>query len=210
MAAEVWLLDDEPDVLAALASLVERAGHRVRTFSDATPLLRELERGVRPALVLLDLQLGDGPDPRLMSSLPWLSEHTPFVAVTGHASDEWLFPAIEAGCCGYLLKADAFERLGSVIAETLAGGSPMTREVSRRVLRRLRRAPPMPGNKPPSDREARVLQLLADGYTYEQIALHLDISIGSVRTYVKRVYGKLGVNTKSEATQRAMRLGYVR
>ena len=86
----------------------------------------------------------------------------------------------------------------------------MTREVSRRVLRRLKRQPAAETTMAPSDRETEVLKLLADGYTYEQVALHLDISLASVRTYVKRVYAKLGVSTKSEATQRAMRLGYLR
>lgn len=210
MPQTVWILDDEQDVREALATILERAGWRSTTFEDAAALLAALGAGNDPDLVLVDLELDGALDATLMACIPDVSERLPVVAVTGHAEDAWLFPAIEAGCVGYVLKADAFDRLAAVCREAIEGGSPMTREVSRRVLRRLKRPTVETRAPAPSDRETAVLKLLADGYTYEQVALHLEISLASVRTYVKRLYAKLGVSTKSEATQRAMRLGYLR
>ncbi|MBX7191414.1 MAG: response regulator transcription factor [Sandaracinaceae bacterium] len=210
MSPAVWILDDEAEVRDALGALLVGDDGRVRRFGATASLLDALEGQEGPDLLLIDLDLEGVLDPRLMALVSRLSERLPVVAVTGHAADEWLFPAIEAGCVGYLLKSDAFDRLASVCREAIEGGSPMTREVSRRVLRRLKRQPAAETTMAPSDRETEVLKLLADGYTYEQVALHLDISLASVRTYVKRVYAKLGVSTKSEATQRAMRLGYLR
>lgn len=70
--------------------------------------------------------------------------------------------------------------------------------------------PPTPVSTRLTPREEQVLRLLAEGYSYEQSGLHLGISMGSVRTYVGRLYRKLGVHTKSEATCVAMRRGVLR
>jgi DNA-binding NarL/FixJ family response regulator len=203
----VAVLDDELEVRDALATVLLREGFHAVLLDDTRDLLARAKAGSLPAVLLADLDLGGESVakvlPRVLAAAPSLA----VVAVTGHASDDWLFPAIEAGCVGYVLKSDAFVRLGDVVREVLGGGSPMTREISRRVLSRMR--PDAASGPRPSEREIEVLELLADGYSYEQVALHLGVSIGTVRTHVKRLYGKLGVSTKSEATLRAMRLGLI-
>lgn len=203
------MIEDEPEVRRALATALRANDYDVLELDDVGALLAAAEAGALPPILLADLDL-DGT--RVVDALPAVFAHAPelsVVAVTGHASDDWLFPAIEAGCVGYVLKTEVFTRLGEVAREVERGGSPMTREISRRLLARLR-APStraQPGLL--SEREREVLGLLAEGYTYEQVALRLELSIDSVRTYVRRTYGKLGVSTKSEATRRAMRLGLI-
>jgi DNA-binding NarL/FixJ family response regulator len=208
MTIDVAVLDDEPDVRSALASLLRREGFAPVELADTHALSALAARGALPPVLLIDLDLGDVSAFDAIRALPAAERAPLIVAVTGHASDAWLFPAIEAGCVGYVLKSDAFTRLGDVVREVLAGGSPMSAEISRRVLARLR---PERSDEPAlSPRELEVLRALADGYAYEQIALRLEVSLASIRTYVMRAYTKLGVNTKSEATSRAMRLGLLR
>lgn len=203
----IAILEDEPELRGALTSLLARDGFAVTAYATADELVEAACTGKLAQVLLADLQLGDV---SAFDTLRIVAKHAPgtdIVALTGHAGDDWLFPAIEAGCIGYVLKSDAFKRLAHVVREVLAGGSPMTAEISRRVLRRLQPAPEV---EILSERELEVLRFLADGYTYEQVAIHCGISLDSVRTYVRRTYAKLGVNTKSEATQRAMRLGLLR
>lgn len=205
MITTVAVLDDEPEVRAAIMTLLTREGFGALALPGLDALAEHAAHRTLPRLLLADLDLGDAPVFDALRGLATTAPDTSVVALTGHAGDAWLFPAIEAGCVGYVLKSDAFTRLGDVVREVLAGGSPMSREISRRVLARLR--PSQPPETDLSPRELDVLRALADGFTYEQIALRLEISLASIRTYVTRAYTKLGVSTKSEATQRAMRLG---
>lgn len=208
MSIDVAVLDDEPDVRSAIMSILRREGFRPVEVTDVGALVALAAEGALPRVVLTDLDLGDTTAFDAIRVVSMSVRAPSVVALTGHAGDAWLFPAIEAGCVGYVLKSDAFARLGDVVREVLSGGSPMSAEISRRVLSRLRTER---GNEPPlSPRELEVLKALADGYSYEQIAHRLEISLASIRTYVMRAYTKLGVNTKSEATSRAMRLGLLR
>lgn len=200
----IAVLEDDAEQREALATLLGGDGFVVRAFATTDAMLAAAAEPPFARVLLADLQLGDASAFDALQRVSKLSPTTSVVALTGHAGDDWLFPAIEAGCVGYVLKSDAFKRLTAVVREVLDGGSPMTAEISRRVLRRLR---PQESTDLLSDRELEVLRWLADGYTYEQVAMHCGLSIDSVRTYVRRTYAKLGVNTKSEATQRAMRLG---
>lgn len=204
----VGILEDDPEVREAIARLVTKADHEPATYVTTAELLDAVERGDAPSLLLLDLDFGVERTielaPKLLDLRPGLS----LVALTGHAGDDWVFPALEAGFVGYVLKSDAFDRLGGVIDEVARGGSPLSGEVARRVVARLSRRPE-PSFAVPSPRELDVLRWLAEGYTYEQVGLHLGISLGSVRTYVSRLYAKLGVSTKSEATALAMRRKWI-
>jgi DNA-binding NarL/FixJ family response regulator len=204
----VGILEDDPEVREAIARLVAKAGHEPTSYLATAALYEAVVRGEAPSVLLLDLDFGQENTidlaPRLLAEKPDLS----LVALTGHAGDDWVFPALEAGFVGYVLKADAFDRLGGVLEEVARGGSPLSGEVARRIVGRMSRRPPQ-AEGPLSPRELEVLRRLAEGYTYEQVGLHLGISLGSVRTYVSRLYAKLGVSTKSEATALAMRRKWI-
>jgi DNA-binding NarL/FixJ family response regulator len=210
----IGLLEDDHAVRAAAMVILERGGHEPVPFENAAALLAASSDGSCPAVVLCDLDLGTE---SAIDVAPEVLERAPatvLVALTGHAGDAWVFAALAAGFTGYVLKSEAFDALCAVVDEVAAGGAPLSRDVARRVVGRFRTsaasaAPPSAPSAPPpsglSPREIEVLQLLADGYRYEQVALHLDISLASVRTYVRRLYAKLGANTKSEATAIALR-----
>jgi len=120
------------------------------------------------------------------------------------AGDSRLFLALTAGCIGYVLKVDT-NPIAATVRAAAAGGSPMTPAIARRVIERMHG----PTEEAPSlsPRERDVLEALAEGYRYQQIAARLELSISTVRTHLQSVYVKLGVTTKSEATSRALRLG---
>jgi len=109
------------------------------------------------------------------------------------------------------LKKTPPARLLDAIREAAAGGAPMSPEVARRVVTLFRKtAPSEPETKPLTPQELRLLQLLADGHSYQAAAARLDISVNTVRSYVRSVYDKLHVHSKSEAVSRALRHGLIR
>jgi DNA-binding NarL/FixJ family response regulator len=102
-------------------------------------------------------------------------------------------------------------RLLAALEEAAAGGAPMTAGIARTVVGLFRKfAPAASEPQHLSARETEVLQHLADGYTYLNIAARLEISVETVRTYIRRIYEKLHVHTRSEAVARALRAGLLR
>src|SRR5262249_31861032 len=126
-------------------------------------------------------------------------------------AEERIFESLCNGACGYLLKHTPPARLIEAIREVHAGGSPMSPEVARKVVRLFR------GMRRPSHnhhrltaQELRLLALLADGHSSEGAAGQLDISINTTRNHVRSVYDKLHVHSKSEAVAKALKQGLVK
>jgi len=122
--------------------------------------------------------------------------------------DEQVFQAIRAVALGYMLKGEPFAEIVEAIQEVHAGGSQMSPAIARKALRMLKRIPdsPPPQSAPTieevlSTREAEVLEMLVKGVPLPQVADRLCIAYGTVRTHVRRIYEKLQVNNKVEATQ---------
>lgn len=201
----VALIEDEDEVRAACASALRASGIGVDPYPTCHAAIVAAEGGRLAPLVLIDLEL---PGESSLDGMRALRAHVPdlvLIAFTGHAGDEWLFSALVAGCVGYVLKHDASLSIVEAVRRAAAGDAPMTPGIARRVLGRFH----APAETAPSlsEREQHVLAELAEGYSYEQAALRLGISLSTVRTHVQRTYAKLGVRTKSEATLRALRLG---
>src|SRR5262249_41100243 len=106
----------------------------------------------------------------------------------------------------YLLKKTPPAKLLEGIREAAEGGAPMSPEIARKVLALFRKtAPPEPPTERLTPQELRLLQVLADGHSYQAAAGRLDISANTVRSYVRNVYDKLHVHSKSEAVSKALR-----
>ncbi len=128
------------------------------------------------------------------------------LALTISDNEADVLGAIGAGACGYLLKDDPLPRLLSAIEDAAEGRTPVSSGVAHHLLSRLR--------SPASDieltkREQDVLVSLAGGLSYRECADSLNLKVGTVQTYVKRIYSKLGVSTKTEASSWAMRHGLI-
>lgn len=123
-----------------------------------------------------------------------------FLVLTVYDDPERIFQALAAGANGYLLKRDATSDLLAAIRDLHGGGSPMSGSVARKVVQSFHRmGVSQDETENLSPRESEILQLLSDGYFYKEIACTLSISIETVRTYIRRIYDKLHVRTRTEA-----------
>ncbi len=157
-----------------------------------------------PAVVLMDIKMKgmDG-----IECVRRLKEKLPDVLVimlTVFEDDDLIFDALVAGATGYLLKRQPPEQLLEAIHELLAGGSPMSATIARTVVKLLQRSG-APGKSTSStrlllsDRQREMLDLLAAGEPYKAIADKMDLSIHTVRGYIRRIYEKLQVHSRTEA-----------
>ena len=159
-----------------------------------------------PDVLLLDIHL-----PGMLGSeaVPLLRERYPqtqVVMLTVYASEDKVFESLRNGACGYVLKKTPPSELMEAVRDAHHGGSPMSSEIARKVIDELRRSSPAPEPEArPSPQELRLLELLAEGYSYQGAAARMNVSLNTVRNYVRSVYEKLQVNTRSEAVSKALR-----
>jgi DNA-binding NarL/FixJ family response regulator len=177
------LLDSAPDI-----EVVGEAG----TGEEALALAGKLA----PDVVLMDLQLGEGIDgvetTRRLTSTPGFSAHV--LVLTTYDTDADITRAIEAGATGYLLKAERPDELFAAIHAAAEGRTALSAPVAGRVMANLRRPRPTL-----TDRERDILAQLARGIGNRDIARALFISEATVKTHLRRIYDKLGVDTRAGA-----------
>lgn len=157
----------------------------------------------RPSVVLMDIKMRgmDG-----IECVRRLKEKMPDVLVlmlTVFEEEDLIFDALMAGAMGYLLKRQPPQQLLEAIQEILVGGSPMSATIARKVVKLLQRSG-NPGKSTGahllfSGRQRQILDLLAVGEPYKAIADQMGLSIHTVRGYVRRIYEKLQVHTRSAA-----------
>ncbi len=155
-----------------------------------------------PDVVLMDINLGehatDGIDcvRALKMSLPDIM----IVMLTVFEDTEKIFRALAAGASGYLLKRQRPEELLAAIREVVAGGAPMSTSIARKVVKSFQSTAARETESAElSHRELEVLQAMAEGLAYKQIASQLNVSIHTVRNYIRRIYEKLHVRSRTAA-----------
>jgi DNA-binding NarL/FixJ family response regulator len=154
-----------------------------------------------PDLVLMDLGLPDGDGTEILQRLKRQGCRSEFLVLTVYDDDKHLFPALEAGAVGYILKEQADENgLIAAIKEVVRGGAPMSASIARRVLNRFsERNGDGLRSAALTQRENEVLEQLARGYSAKKVAQILDISYETVRCHQKNIYKKLQVSSVLEA-----------
>jgi len=171
------------------------------SVEEALPLLS----GVPPDVVLMDINLPgrDGIDGVREFSQHWSS--TQFLMYTVNDTDDKVFEALKAGANGYLLKNSTPEQIVQAVHEVYEGGSPMSMSVARRVVKHFRPSTSLARSElgvSLTDREFHVLELLAQGLLYKEIAGRMTITEGAVKQHIHRIYGKMHVNNRTEAVNR--------
>ena len=157
----------------------------------------------KPSVVLMDINLpgisGIECVRRLKPQLP----DTQFVMLTVYEDPDHIFKALSSGASGYLLKRTPRAELLAALRDVHAGGSPMSSNIARKIVQSFQRfnAPPE-ATENLSPREREVLELLARGYLYKEIAEALHISGPTVNTHIRRIYEKLHVRSRSQAVAR--------
>lgn len=161
-----------------------------------------------PDVLLLDIHLPGTPGS--LGARPLLAKWPQAVILmhTVHEEDDKVFTSLCNGAVGYLLKRTPPARLLEAIREVRSGGAPMSPEIARKVITLFRRiAPPSEPQARLAPQEVRLLGLLAEGQSYAGAAAELGVSLNTVRTYIRSVYEKLHVHTRSEAVSKALRSG---
>jgi DNA-binding NarL/FixJ family response regulator len=201
VSIEVSIIEDDVPAREILAGWIRSAdGFRcVSEYDDAESTLAHLPQE-KPSVVLVDINLpgmnGIECVRRLKPRLP----NTQFVMVTVYEDANHIFNALSAGASGYLLKQMRRNDLLAALKEVHAGGSPMSSQIARRVVQSFQRAGIESGDSDDlSPRESEVLELLARGYLYKEIAIVLQISVETVNTYIRRIYEKLHVRSRAQA-----------
>jgi DNA-binding NarL/FixJ family response regulator len=212
----ILLLEDLPEIRAWLRKLV------LQVFPDAQ--IAESARvadalalvtGVKFDLALVDLGLPDGSGVDVVTKLRDLQPETQSVVVTIHDDDEHLFPALQAGAFGYILKEQARELITEQLQRISQGEPPLSPSIARRVMAYFSaKAKPQVNtnliNVSLTDRESEVLLRVAKGYTLPEIGVQLGLSRHTIADYVKQIYRKLNVSSRAEAALEAQRLGLFR
>jgi DNA-binding NarL/FixJ family response regulator len=201
-STKVSIVEDDDAVREIFADWVGRAeGLRFLSgYDNAERALAHLPRQ-RPDVVLMDINLPGLNGVECVRQLKPLLPATQFIMVTVYEDADHIFEALAAGATGYLLKRTTRKQLLAALREVQAGGSPMSTNIARMVVEsfsqpRSAMSPSMEGLSP---REQEVLELLARGYLYKEIAEALKISALTVPTYVRRIYEKLHVHSRSQA-----------
>lgn len=196
----VGLLDLTPDI-----RVVSEAGDG----NEALDLIRK----IRPDVALLDIRMPKRSGIEVLQELNRLGEAVPTVFLTTFDEDPLFFQAVQAGARGFLLKDVSLERLAETIRAVAAGQTVLQPALTERVVRVVRRqgtdfeTSPNPSRLTP--RELDVLQLVAGGYSNQEIAISLRMSAGSVKNHVSSILAKLGARDRTRAVLRAIELGYL-
>ena len=207
MQIKVAIVDDDEGIRSSLVTLIRRATNLkfVGDFPDGEVALKEIP-ALAPDVVLMDINLPGMKGYECVRQLKVALPKTQFLMLTVYEDSDFLFNSLKAGASGYLLKRTAAASLIEAIRDVHAGGSPMTPQLARRVVQFFSKPTtndPSLARLTPGERD--FLDQLANGYAYKEIADRMHISIDTVRSYVRTVYEKLHVHSRTEAVVKYLR-----
>lgn len=209
----ILLLEDLPEIRAWLKVLVKQVfPNAVITEAARVHDALEMITAVKFDLALIDLGLPDGTGVDVVAALRDQQPDAQSVVVTIHDDDDHLFPALQAGAFGYVLKEQARELIAEQLRRMSAGEPPLSPSIARKVISYFAaQAKPHPRDNIPhvalTDRENEVLLRVAKGFTLPEIGVQLNLSRHTIADYVKQIYRKLNVSSRAEAALEAQRLG---
>jgi DNA-binding NarL/FixJ family response regulator len=249
MAVKVLILEDNPVARSFLCRVVRESfsdAHQIVEAGDLETARRHVALAGGPSglhgtdpfkLILVDLELPDGNGMELLAELT----HYPAtkIVTTLYSDDDHLFPALQVGADGYLLKEDRFEVLVEELQKIVRGQPPLSPAIARRLLAHFRHgagtdagpatgpgglgstggtafttSKPVPIESPPeterlTPRESEVLTYLSKGFTIKEIASLMGIKWFTVNDHIKSIYKKLNVSSRAEAAVLASKQGLV-
>jgi DNA-binding NarL/FixJ family response regulator len=207
MSIRVAIVEDDEQVREHLSRLVgEAKGFEcVATFCSGEQALESLSRRA-PDVVLMDINLPGISGVECVRQLKLLLPDVHVVMVTVYDDSDRIFQALQMGASGYLLKLSTAADILHAIEEVHRGGAPMSSYIARKVVQSFRRQGA--SSKPAenlSKRETDVLDYVSRGYTNKEIAEALGLSAETVRGYLKTIYSKLHVRSRTEAAMKFRR-----
>ena len=207
MPIKVSIVEDNDQLRNTLTRVLDRSEgfECLSSYGSAEAALEDLPEK-KPDVVLMDINLPGMNGVECARKLKQAAPQIQIMMLTVYEDTENIFNALAAGASGYLLKRTATAELLESIREVHRGGSPMTAHIARKVVQSFQR--PVATNEQTEDlspREREVLDHLSQGFLYKEIAEKLGISYETVHTYVRRIYEKLQVRTRTEAVAKFLR-----
>ena len=199
----VAIVEDDVPAREILAGWIRSAdGFKlIGEYDDAESAVAELP-AKQPSVVLFDINLPGMNGIECVRKLKPKLPGTQFLMVTVYEDANHIFDALAVGASGYLLKQIRRSELLDALKDVHAGGSPMSSQIARKVVQSFRRNETETAGGEAvelSAREREVLELLARGYLYKEIAEQLNICVPTVNTYIRRIYEKLHVRSRAQA-----------
>ena len=207
MPITVSIVEDNEQLRGTLARVLNRAEdfRCISQYGDAETALQHLAKDA-PQVVLMDINLPGMNGVECVRHLKTVAPGIQVVMLTVYEDTESIFNALAAGASGYMLKRTKTAELLDAIREVHRGGSPMTTHIARKVVLSFQKASAL--TQPTenlSQREQEVLDCLSQGFLYKEIAEKLGISYETVHTYIRRIYEKLQVRTRTEAVAKFLK-----
>jgi len=206
----VFIAEDHPIVRRGIRDLLETEAdiQVVGEADNGVDAVSEVEE-LQPDVVLMDLLM---PEMDGIEAIRQLRERTPdvrFLVLTSFATDDKVFPAIKAGALGYLIKDTAPEDLIQAIHQVYRGEPSLHATIAQKVLNEISSPAAEPASAEPlTGREVEVLKLVAQGFSNQEIAEALVISLATVYTHVSNILAKLHLASRTQAALYALREGY--
>jgi DNA-binding NarL/FixJ family response regulator len=208
----ILLLEDLPEIRSWLKALVTQvfASAQIVECARVHDALAQVS-AQKFDLALIDLGLPDGSGVDVVSALREAQPEALSVIVTIHDDDEHLFPALQAGAYGYILKEQSRELITEQLQRISQGEPPLSPSIARKVIAYFAAQNKPQANALPhvqlTERESEVLLRVAKGFTLPEIGVQLGLSRHTIADYVKQIYRKLNVSSRAEAALEAQRLG---
>jgi len=204
------LLEDYEETRTWLACIVRAAFDEIEIFEAATlEQARAVIKNQRIDLALIDINLPDGNGVDFVKDVMKVSPETYCVMATIYDDDAHIFPALKAGAQGYLLKEQSTNEFIAALQGILNSDPPLSPAIARKMMAYFAEDEVVDKTSKLSEREKEILTFIAKGLKRNEVAALLELSPNTVAAHLKRIYNKLSVSTRAEATMEALRLGLV-
>jgi DNA-binding NarL/FixJ family response regulator len=206
-AIEILIYEDNDDMREGLAQLIQRTPEFKLSgaFADCMSAEAQIKK-LLPDVILMDIDMPGINGIQAVKIIRHFDVDVQILMLTVFDTNEKIFDALCAGASGYLLKKASPFKIIEAIKDVSSGGSPMTPEIAKKVLAHFSRQPLKNESiYNLTQREKDILFCLTQGYSYKMIAAQLQLSIDTVRFYIKQIYLKLQVNSAPEAIAKALR-----
>lgn len=199
-AITVCIVEDLDEVRNGLAAIINMTeGFKVlQSFSTAESALEKLFT-LKPDIVIMDIHLPGMTGIECIKQAREKSSTMQFMMFTIYENSDVVFQALEAGATGYLLKNSSASKIIESLRELHQGGSPMNAEIAKKLVVRFQKTPFAQNEYHLTPKEQQVLELMAKGYLYKEIADELNNTVNTIKQHIRNIYEKLHVQNKAEA-----------